>query len=157
MGLSCALVQLLPEEVERLRTEAAWHLERKVPDEQVLDLGKMWHCLHYLLTDSADDGTPPLDLFGLAVQQLRTGSDERNVLDPIQVRDLCRTLKSITHQTLRLRFDPNRMIELDIYWSDYIRNNPGSECNYLLTLFDDLKVFVSEASTRNMGLLVEAA
>jgi hypothetical protein len=134
-----------------------WHLERKVPDDQVLDLGKMWHCLHYLLTGSADSGIPPLNLFGLAVQQLRSGVQRHDVLDSTQVRELHRTLEPITRQTLQLRFDPDRMVKLGVYWADYVQANPVSECDYLLTLFDDLKTFVAEAEARNQGLLVEAA
>ena len=81
MGIACVLVQLRAEEVERLRKEPNWRLERKLPDEQVLDVGKMWHCLHFLLTGSADPGVHPLNLFGSTVQQSRSGVQVRGILD----------------------------------------------------------------------------
>jgi hypothetical protein len=157
MGVECGLAQILPEEVERLRKGPDSHMERKVDSDQYFELGKMWHCLHYLLTGSVESGKPPLDLFVFAVQKLRSGTEGRTILNPSQVRELQCTLKPITCETLRLRLVPERMAKLGIYWADYVQLHPESECDYLLTLFDEFKAFVEETATKQMGLLVAAA
>ena len=154
MGLVCGLVQVTPEEVRRLLREPAWYPERR-PLESY-SLGKVWHGLHYLLTGSADSGTPPLDLFAMAIRQLRTGVEGRNTLDPSQVKELHRALESITPETLRLRWNPDRMAGAGVYWADYFQSHPESEYEHQLALFAEVKEFVAEAASKNMGLLVEA-
>ena len=153
MGLGCGLVQVTPDEVRRLRREPAWYPERR-PLESY-SLGKVWHGLHYLLTGSAESGAPPLDVFAVAIRQLRTGAEGRHTLDPGQVKELHRALESITPDTLRLRWDPDRMASAGVYWADYFQSHPDSEYGHQLALFAEVKGFVAEAASHNMGLLVE--
>jgi hypothetical protein len=154
MGLECGLVQVTPDEISRLRREPAWYPERR-PLESY-SLGKVWHGLHYLLTGSADSGTGPLDLFAVAIRQLRTGAEGRNTLDPGQVKELHRALESIAPGALQLRWEPDRMASAGVYWADYFQGHPESEYEHQLALFAEVKGFVAEAASKNMGLLVEA-
>jgi hypothetical protein len=147
------LVQVTPVGVYRLRQEPAWYPERR-PLESY-SLGKVWHGLHYLLTGSADSAIPPLDLFVVAIRQLRTGAEGRNTLDPGQVRAPHRALELVTTDSLRLRFDPDRMVDAGVYWADFFRDHPGIEYEHQLALFAEVKDYVAEAASKNMGLLVE--
>jgi hypothetical protein len=156
MGITCGLGQILPDEVDRLRREPKWYPERRAADVQYYDMGKVWHCFHYLLTGSADSATPPLDLFDFAIRKLRTGSEGRTILDGIQVRELHRALEPITKAVFKRRFDPRRMAELKIYMADLVLEQPEEMCEQLLEMLDELKSFVEQAAANGQGLLVEA-
>ncbi len=152
MGIVCGLIQIFPNEVERLRKDPDWIFERKVVIDSY-SLGKMWHCLHYLLNESADSGEPPLDLFVFAINR---GDYGLKVLDPKQVQELHRGLEPLTRKTLRERLAPNRMVEMRVYQADCLQSHPESEGEFLLTVFDEFKAFVAETAKKKLGLLVEA-
>jgi hypothetical protein len=48
------------------------------------------------------------------------------------------------------------MASAGVYWADYFQSHPDSEYEHQLALFTEVKEYVAEAASKNMGLLVEA-
>jgi hypothetical protein len=145
-----------PEEVERLRKAPDWYPKREIPDDEYLDFGKMWHCFHYLLTGTADSGTYPLDFLRFGIKLARAGVDGRNVLDVTQVKELQLVLEGIKVGDFLHNLDPQRMVELRVYWADYFLLHTESLVAQQLDMLEELKAFVAKAAAQKMGLLVEA-
>lgn len=129
-----------------------------VQDGEVLGIEKAWHGLHFLFTGTADEGPEPgcfLMYGGEAIGNEDVGPAQ--VLRPDQVSQFAAFLAELSHDELARRYNPTRMTELDIYPAViWLRPTPPgeSEFDYLFETFEELKDFVTAASTRGDSLIV---
>jgi hypothetical protein len=128
----------------------------RAPDS--LDLDKAWHGLHFLLTGTAWGGTPPLNFIvagGDTIGDVEVGYGPARAFTPEQLAEVSRALDAISSDTLRQRFDPAKMTELDIYPSIWDRDPADDDTlGYVIEYFEMLKPFLREGAERELGLIV---
>jgi len=127
-------------------------------EEDRVDLDKAWHGIHFLLTGTAWGGTPPLSYLvvgGENVCPVDMGYGPVRLLRPPEVRAFAKALAGLDEGTLRSRFDPARMRELDIYPEIWDRPDELEDSlAYLLDNFAMLRDFVGRASEAGRALLI---
>jgi hypothetical protein len=129
--------------------------------DMFVDVDKAWHCLHFLLTGTADGGDPPLNFIltgGQAVGDEDVGYGPARVLLSAEVAQLAKALESIDRRWLVARFDADMMDRLEIYpdvghWSGV---DPGSaeSFGYYLGGFESIKALVRRGASKSLGMLV---
>jgi hypothetical protein len=123
-----------------------------------LDIGETWHGLQYLLTETAWEGTAPLDFLvrgGVEVGDIPSDEGTARAFAPDEVKKLSEALQKLSMDTLRKRFDATQLQQHEIYpgtWDD----PPGDEdpLEELLSYFAELKKFVSQVAKRGHALVV---
>jgi hypothetical protein len=128
-------------------------------DDALLDLDKTWHGIHFLLTGEAWSGAPPLDFI---VSGGREVGDEEDVgygparaFSSAQVAQVAAALDPITPETLRERFDGERMMRAEIYPEIWDRDPADDDTlGYLVEYFELLKPFIADAARRGLGMFV---
>ena len=122
------------------------------------DLDKAWHGIHYLLTGTAWEGEPPLNLLvsgGTEVGDIDVGYGPPRVLTSGEVRAAHEALREIDEATLRTRFEPAEMMRLEIYPEIWDRNPAEDDTfGYCAGYFATLKSFVSDAAERGSGMVI---
>ena len=127
------------------------------PREDELDIDKAWHGLHFLLTGTEWGGEPPLDFIasgGREVGDEDVGYGPARALTSAQVREIAAALEPITPEELATRFDPERMMKLDIYPGIWDRDPEEDTLGYLLEYFAALTAFVRRGADADCGMLV---
>ena len=131
-------------------------------DAQVfVDVDKAWHCLHFLLTGTADGGDPPLDFVltgGREVGDEDVGYGPARAFLSQELAEIAKALEPIDRGWLAQKFDAKQMDRLEIYpdaghWSEV---DPGSEdsLGYYLTGFESIKSLVRRGASSGLGMLV---
>jgi hypothetical protein len=133
-----------------------WH---DASDGETLSLDKAWHGLHFLLTGDADGGEEPACFLlagGEDFGEDESGDPVGQLLSPEQVRAFAAFLGTLDRDTLARRFDPARMVALDIYprpiWERNDEEYPP--VRFLLDAFDDLRTFTSTAAASGDAVIV---
>jgi hypothetical protein len=126
-----------------------------------VDVDKAWHCLHFLLTGTADGGDPPLNFIltgGEPAGDEDVGYGPARVFSSAEVVQIAKALESIDRRWLVARFDAKMMDRFEIYpdgghWSDV---DPASEesFGYYLGGFDSIKSLVRRGASKGLGMLV---
>lgn len=123
-----------------------------------LDIGETWHGLQYLMTGTAWEGEAPLDFLvrgGEDVGDIPSDEGTARVFQPAEVKKLAQALQGLSLDTLRRRFDTQKMQELDIYpglWDEPPDDEDPLE--ELISYFAELRKFVSQVAQRGHALLV---
>ena len=132
-----------------------------VEPESHLDLDKAWQPLHFLLTGTAWEGEEPGCYLVRGGEELAEDDDlgysSIRALTPHQVSRFDEFLRNLSHDTLRRRFDHQRMVALEIYSKPRVRGQAGSdndEVPPLLEAFDALRSFVAITAERGNGAIV---
>jgi hypothetical protein len=125
-----------------------------------VDLDKNWHALHFLLTGTAWEGEPPLDVLvrgGEDVGEEDVGYGPARLLHPAPVTDLHRALDGLPFERLLERFDGVEMDALEIYpsggWSAV---DPRAERDVggMADAYEQLRQLVRKGAAERRGLLV---
>jgi hypothetical protein len=130
------------------------------PSAGFVDLDKSWHCLHYLLTGSAQGGEPPLDFLLQGGEPVGTedlgGAGPARVFRPPAVVALADALLPIEPAQLMLRFDLKKLEALDVYPGRWSQLNLRSdyELGYYFGPFGELKRVVERARHEGAGIIV---
>ena len=124
-----------------------------------IDFDKAWHPLHYLFTGTAWEGNEPacyLTRGGEDLGDEDLGYSTIRALSPDRVRRFDEFLGQLSHEELRRRFDPTRMIELEVYEKRSAGATlPGDkELEHLLELFDELRAFLRQTAAAGDGAIV---
>jgi hypothetical protein len=167
---------LYGEEVARLASPPAGRLlsrlfggRKRSPSPQVqwsprqdgdqVDLEKTWHGLHFLFTGTAWEGKEPassLLLGGSEIGDVDVGYGPARALRPDEVKRFADYLLSVTPEELKGRYDPERMVALQIYpevWgADEQEGDP--DFDYLLEGFETLRDFVVKARDAGDGVII---
>jgi hypothetical protein len=127
-------------------------------DRVELRVDKAWHGIHYLLTGTAWEGSPPLDFIakgGREVGDVDVGYGPARAFSSADVRAIATALLPIARADLEKRFDPAAMMDLDVYPAIWDRPREQDDTlEYLLVYYDALKAFIAGAAERGEGLLV---
>jgi hypothetical protein len=121
-------------------------------DGEGMHVDKAWHGLHYLFTGTVWEGEEPACYLvegGEALPDDRYGNVR--IIRPAQVERFAAFLRPLTREALLDRYDPEDMLELDIYPRMW-RNEDAFE--YLWVYFQDLRAFVATAAERRAGLVI---
>jgi hypothetical protein len=130
------------------------------PAAGFVDLDKAWHCLHYLLTGSAQGGTPPLDFLlqgGTPVgSEDLGGAGPARVFRTAAVAAIAAALRPIEPAQLLRRFDLKKLEALDVYpgrWSE-LNLRSDYELGYYFGPFGELKRLLERATVDGSGMIV---
>jgi hypothetical protein len=160
--LSPAYAQQLlhnPDEVLQYYDDAS---EGKLPTEaqgEELDLDKVWHGLHYLLTGTAWDGEEPWNYLLLGGEQIgdeeehEVGYGPARVLLPFQVAAFFQALATLSPAELSERFNPEEMTRLDIYPSVWDRKDEELK-EWMQESLADLQNFLRRAVAQQKAVVV---
>lgn len=126
--------------------------------DEICDLDKAWHGLHYLFTGSDWEGKPPaafLVNWGTAIGNVDLGYGPARSFTTEETVQIHEFLQRTDVATLRSRFDAATMMELDIYPTIWDRDAAEDDTlGYVLEFYEPLRKYVSSAVTRNFGLVV---
>ena len=157
-GLIGFLLRLTPIKVQR--TEAAPPSDNPLwppaaPGDE-LSLDKAWHGLHFLLTGTADGGTEPACYLLTGGEALGDDDDmDVRLLRAEQVRALNEHLATLTTDEMTRRFDPERMMELEIYPEIWDRPEETDQPRaFLLDAFAGLRELVANAARDGDAIVV---
>lgn len=121
------------------------------------DLDKSWHAIHFLLTGTDWEGTFPSCFLvngGIAIGDIDVGYGPARSFSPAQVNEINAFLQTTTDGELKSRLDFEKMKKLEIYphvWGD---DSIEAEWEYIHWGLETLRKFVSETSSKSMGLIV---
>lgn len=131
-----------------------------VEPETHLDLDKAWQPLHFLLTGTAWEGEEPACYLVRGGEELADDELEYSsirALSPDQVKRFDDFLRHLSRDSLRQRFDRQRMAALEIYPKPRAGKRAATsddEVARLLESFDALQTFVAIAAKRGDGAIV---
>ncbi len=120
-------------------------------------LDKAWHGLHYLLTQSDWEGDPPeafLLNWGTEIGTIDVGYGPARAFRATETNEIHKCLAQLDTQTLRVRFNPSKMMELDIYPTIWDRDpNEDDTLGYVMDAFERLRVFVGKTCQLKYGMV----
>lgn len=130
------------------------------PTAGFVDLDKAWHCLHYLITGSAQGGEPPLDFLlqgGRAIGDEDLGGyGPARVFGSAEVARIAEALAPIDTARLMQRFDLKKLETLGVYpgrWSE-LNLRSDYELGYYFGPFGELKRLLERAKLEASGMIV---
>ncbi|GGB99060.1 YfbM family protein [Pseudoduganella buxea] len=121
-------------------------------ENDVVDVDKAWHGIHFLLTGTVAAGAGPLAnvVFGrVPVGDEDVGYGPAMATDAADVPAIAAALASVTDETLRTRFAPDAMAEIyPNIWDE------GDEAlDYLLENLDTLRTFYRDAAAGGLAVI----
>jgi hypothetical protein len=123
-----------------------------------IDLDKAWHGLHFLFTGSEWEGEEPLCYLvsgGTEIGRVDVGYGPARALSSTQAKQFALALSLLSVDELKSRFSPDRMTALDIYPPIWDRGPEDDDTlGYLISYLEELRLFLNETATRQMGLIV---
>jgi Domain of unknown function (DUF1877) len=125
---------------------------------ELADLDKAWHGLHYLLTQSANGGTPPLDFLtagGTEIAGQEVGYGPARAFRATEVKSISEALERVSAEDLRGRYDAAAMMRADVYPGIWDRHPPDDDpLGYLMENLDTLRGALRTLVNRKSGLVV---
>jgi hypothetical protein len=122
------------------------------------DLDKAWHGIHFMLTQTAWEGSAPLNFLligGTEIGDIDVGYGPARGMTSMEVRTVAEALQDIDESFMRARFDSTLMMELEIYPTIWDRDPDEDDTfGYCMEYFLLLRNFVTSASERGMGLII---
>jgi Domain of unknown function (DUF1877) len=131
----------------------------KHDDRPHCDLEGTWHGLHFLFTGTAWDGEEPACYLLKGGENVgdadELGYSVLQALSPARTQQFAGYLRSLSHQELERRYDPERMSALEIYPGTWSRNrNDHPALEDLLTSYGDLHEFIDATVEAKAGVVV---
>src|SRR5262245_41494870 len=129
-------------------------------DRPHCDLEGVWHGLHFLFTGTAWGGEEPacyLIRGGAEIGDVdELGSGVLHALSPAKVQQVYSFLRALSREELERRFNPARMMELEIDPEHWNRTpaNGHRPLDHLLEGYSDLRAFMEQTSKSNDGAVV---
>lgn len=131
---------------------------KPISSEDSVDIDKTWHALHFLFTGSDWEGDFPegfLVSCGKTVGDVDVGYGPARSFTSTEVKRISKFLTSLDRSELRIRFDPAKMEELEIYPSIWkASKHPEDDWAYIEGGLSDVTAFVTEAARKDLALLV---
>ena len=122
-----------------------------------IDVDKSWHGMHYLLTGSAEGGTPPLDFLlegGRIVGDEDVGYGPARVFTAEESRGIAAAVAAISDEELRARYDPSAMDAADVYPSLIWVRDGDEALDYVMEYIAILRGTLAEAVEMKRGLML---
>ncbi|HEG43813.1 MAG TPA: DUF1877 family protein [Phycisphaerales bacterium] len=122
------------------------------------ELDKAWHGIHFLLTGSALEDNEPLNFLVMGGEDTvgcDIGYGPGRMFTSAQVKQIDGALQDISKEEFESRFDPDKMMELDIYPNIWDRpKEEDDSLDYISVSFVEMKQFIRNIAEKNMGMLV---
>jgi hypothetical protein len=159
MGMICEVYVVPAETAQKLAADPTGvHdvLAQLQEPESALSLEKSWHGLHYVLTGTAWEGTPPLNFIaggGQPVGDEDVGYGPARLLPPADVKALDTALNAFSDQDFARKFDPHGLTAADIYpqiWDEPLEDLLQEYNGY----FHELKSLIKQAAGSGSAILV---
>jgi Domain of unknown function (DUF1877) len=129
------------------------------PDVDLVDLDKAWHGIGFLLTgkDWDVEAAPPANaIYGGEAFGIDLGMGQPRFFTEGETKEIAEGLDLLTVDLLKKRFDPIKMMEMNIYPNTWDRD-AGEELDYLLSNFEILCTFFRQASQRKRAVITWVA
>ncbi|RYZ04135.1 MAG: DUF1877 family protein [Myxococcales bacterium] len=130
------------------------------PEHGFVDLDKAWHCLHYLLSGSAQAGEGPLAFLlagGTPVgDEDLGGAGPARVFGPPEVSVIAGALAEVSETTLLERLEVKKLEALGIYpgrW-DHLNLKSDYELGYYFGPFRGLQRLTLRARDEGLGMIL---
>lgn len=160
LKLGSFLARFLP---GQKRPEGSAEIEPVLPatlesdrDREPFSLDTMWHGLHFLFTGSDWEGSWPASFLvdgGTPVGEIDvTGYGPAFAYTTGEVEEIHAFVKSLKEDTLRARFQPAEMDELDIYPTGW-EEDPDDRLANIVHYYSLLKQFIEERCKQQDGML----
>lgn len=121
-------------------------------DGSIMDLGKAWHAIHFLLTKTAWEMPKPA---GSLLAGAEVGADfgygPATILSASEVVKFTDLLAGLPEDFVQSELDFDTLHAADIYPFIWDRKDP-TDIEYTSFFFDRLKKFVAEAASRGEGI-----
>ena len=123
------------------------------PKDEVLDLHKSWHGLHWLMCQSVWEGPEPYRsaIFGGEEIGDDVGYGPPRLMEPAQVERVARALSALSAAQLMKRYDGRAMAREEIYPGNF--DEDGSWKRDLRRDYERLQKFYQETAAQGGGLL----
>lgn len=160
MGMICNLLRVPEAELESYLADSSLlestvysdepEEETGVENEKLIDIDKAWDGILFLLTGSgfANAAHPLARIFfsgQIIDEEQDLGYGPAHYLTPAQVSELNDEISNITVDSLRQKYNPKRMTELEVYPAMW-ENDGDEEFEYLSQYFTNVQEFYAEAA-----------
>ncbi|MGC3980943.1 MAG: YfbM family protein [Steroidobacteraceae bacterium] len=131
-----------------------------IADDEVInsDLDKAWHGIHYLLTQTAWEGQPPLNFLvssGIQIGDIDVGYGPARAFLSDEVKTINAALNPLNEAWLKSRFNPKEMMDLEIYPTIWDREPSDDDTfGYCAEYFSVLKEFIGKAASNEAGVII---
>lgn len=156
MSMIFGMLPVNEEQLRALRADPETISALLDTDEGTYSLDKSWHGLHFLLTETAWEGEPPLNFIvaGEEIGDIDVGYGPAKMFTNAEVRSIAAALDELSNEHLRKRFDPKKMAALEIYPTGWDRPDDGNDSlGWLLAAMDELKKNIRAFADRGDGLV----
>ncbi len=121
----------------------------------LMDVDKAWHGIHFLLTGSQWEGTPPWSLAILGGVPIGpdVGYGPARYLVPDQAREVAQALAGLPRNELAKRYSPKAMQEAEIY-PEIWENDEDDGLDYVLSYYESVVRYYLEAAEKNQAMLL---
>lgn len=118
--------------------------------EELLDIDKAWHGLHYILTESAWEGEEPLRSVILGGTEIGEdlGYGPARIIDAEKVKEISKALKETSSELLKSRFNLDKMINLGIYGI-----GSDDDLEWLEDAFEEIAEFYEGAASNDKSVI----
>ena len=126
---------------------------------EVMTIEKAWGGAHYLLTETAWEGEPPLNFLvggGKYLEADGPWNTPPRTFSPAETREIKAALDRVSDEELRRRYAPERMMELEIYpeiW-DRTPDDGDDPLSEVMEGIGAVRDAVADAVRRGYGLLI---
>lgn len=150
--ISPAALEVLQEDPTTI--EGVIYAEHDSADGTTLYLDKAWQGIHFILTGTTGIGDTPLFHVALGGHDIGEDLDYGPVrfLSPVEVVNATEALASITEAEFKKRFDPQAMMDNQIY--PFTEKCTPEDADYLVDYFKQLKKFYSDTASHGNAMLV---
>lgn len=156
MGMVTALYALDEDRVKTLEQDEDTFFDFVDSEQDLLDLDKAWHGLHYLLTGTAWQGDAPLNFLVLGGRPLENsdgGYGPARYFTPAETASIAAALTAISRPDFEARFDPAAMTRAEIYPTVWDRPDEQN-ATWLGETFEELTAYLARTAAAGHGLLV---
>jgi hypothetical protein len=153
MGMIFEARRLTPQQVAAVEADPSATVALLDREEDVLDLDKAWHAIHFLLTGSAWETPPGAGEAVLGGDPVGgdMGYGPARLLSADRVRAVAAALQGLADDSLRARFDPAALMDAVIYPQVWDGDDFAA---YILPNFISLRDFYLAAAQQNEAVLL---
>ncbi|MDD3119482.1 MAG: YfbM family protein, partial [Victivallales bacterium] len=129
-----------------------------VEPNEMIDIDKAWHGIHFLLTGTAWEGEGPLGFIlndGLPIGDIDVGYGPARAFSAAETQAIGQALEAVSPATLRAAYDPGKFAAMEIYpdiWDD--EDDAEENITYLLEHFIAMRQFILHLAARRSGMIV---
>ena len=120
----------------------------------ILDVDKAWHAIHYTLTGETYGGDVPLAnvVFGInPIGEEDVGYGPALGTDTLTVKEIANALDKITDTDFKHKFNAKALASAEIY--PQIWDEGDAALDYVVTYFNELREFYRQAAEKDLAII----